>query len=417
LYKFVAPSILALLVLTSLVFLCLAKIHVIGFILIIGVSLAIFFYFRYLRSSVFRQLRCDFEKIDERTNLLSKDIEEKKNILKIIPATCERVSYLFNASEKLIGLGDPEEVLDYLVNTLKELFPSADNILLFILHKDALHLARSFKKSDQAIKEKHGDNLEKWILKNNYSLLIDELTQEYRFDCKKMGAFRERGIHSLVGSPLSIGEKILGVVRVESKASHAFSLDDSRLLRSISDLGVVVLERANLLRSMEELAMHDPLTTLFLRDHFFSRLKEEAKRATDKKTELGVLMFDIDDFKRINDTYGHVVGDIVLKRVAKILKEVIGDAGNVICRFGGEEFIALILGADKEKIVSLAQNVRKSVEETAVSFRRRQVCFTVSIGAVAYPKDGIDVLGMVDKADQLLYKAKHEGKNRICFIG
>lgn len=416
-YNFGTLTILAVLVLTSLVLVCLAKIHLIGLILVICVSLAVFLFFRHLRHNVFRQLRSDFEKIDEKANLLAKDIEEKKKILNTIPATCERISYLFNASEKLIGLGDPEEVFDYLVNTLMELFPAADNILLFVLQKDVLRLVRSLKKSDQVIKEKHGDILEKWILKNNYSLLIDDLAQEYRFDYKKMTAFRERQIHSLVCSPLSIGEKILGVVRIESKVSHTFSLDDSRLLRSISDLSVVVLERANLLRSMEELAIRDPLTTLFLRDHFFSRLKEEVKRAGGKKAGLGVLMFDIDDFKKINDTYGHVVGDIVLKRVAKILKEVIGEAGNVICRFGGEEFIALFLGGDKQKIVAIAQTVRANVENAAVSFRRKDICFTVSGGVAVYPADGVDALEMVNKADQLLYKAKRQGKNRICFIG
>ncbi|MBU2102350.1 MAG: GGDEF domain-containing protein, partial [Candidatus Omnitrophica bacterium] len=230
-------------------------------------------------------------------------------------------------------------------------------------------------------------------------------------------AFKERETHSVIASPLSIAERVLGVVRVESKKTYSFSLDDSRLLRSVCDLGVVVLERANLLRNMKELAIHDPLTGLFLRDYFFSRLKDETHRALSNHMQLGVLMVDVDDFKRINDTHGHIVGDIVLKRVAKVLHEIVGETGNILCRFGGEEFLALIVECNRERVVTIAEQLRCAIEETVVSFRRKDICFTVSIGALTYPADGLDAHGLLDVADKLLYKAKREGKNRVCLYG
>ncbi|MDD5195717.1 MAG: sensor domain-containing diguanylate cyclase [Candidatus Omnitrophica bacterium] len=416
-YNFVTFTILAFFILASLSLSFAGKIHPIASVFVLCSACGVFFLFRHLRRTLRQSFASELDKMDEGVNLLSRDIEEKKKILDIIPAKCEKISFLFNASEKLIGLGEPEEVFDYLVNTSSELFPQADNILLLLLERDTLRLTRSVKHKNLVIKDKYGDIIDKWILRNNQSLLIEDFTQEYRFDCKKTAAFKERQIQSLISSPLSIGERIMGVMRVESKASRIFSLDDSRLLRSICDLGVVVLERANLMRRMEELAIKDPLTGLFLRDHFFSRLNNEAKRDAIKQTGLGMIMLDIDDFKKINDTYGHVVGDIVLRRIAKILKETLGEAGNCICRFGGEEFVAMVVEANKEKILTMAEAIRKNAQDTAVSFRRKDVCFTVSLGVAFHPDDGIEISNLVDEADRLLYKAKREGKNRICYIG
>jgi diguanylate cyclase (GGDEF)-like protein len=166
---------------------------------------------------------------------------------------------------------------------------------------------------------------------------------------------------------------------------------------------------------VEELAIKDSLTSLFLKDYFFKRLEEEINRTSAKKTSFGIIMLDIDDFKKINDTHGHIVGDIVLKKLANMLKEIIGNAGNIICRFGGEEFILFIVECSRERLVELGESVRKKVEQTTVNFRRQSINFTVSLGAVLYPQDADTALKLIDAVDHLLYRAKREGKNRLCF--
>ncbi|MCP4651840.1 MAG: GGDEF domain-containing protein [Candidatus Omnitrophica bacterium] len=150
--------------------------------------------------------------------------------------------------------------------------------------------------------------------------------------------------------------------------------------------------------------------------YLFARLKEEISRAKSKKSGLGIIMIDIDNFKNINDTHGHRVGDIVLKRLAKILLQLIGDSGNMVSRFGGEEFVGFLVECDKKHLIEVAESIRETVENTIVSFRRKKIVFTVSAGAVMYPDDGEDILELIDNVDHLLYKAKREGKNRVCFI-
>ena len=125
-------------------------------------------------------------------------------------------------------------------------------------------------------------------------------------------------------------------------------------------------------------------------------------------------MLDIDDFKEINDNHGHVVGDLVLKKLSHILSRIVGDSGNVAARFGGEEFVLFMVESTKEELKTVAERIRKEAESIIVSFRRKQINFTVSMGAVVYPQDGMEALDLVEKADKLLYKAKKSGKNKIC---
>lgn len=378
--------------------------------------LALFFIFHKLRRDIITRFRTELDQIEEKNNLLNDSSNSKNKILKTLPERCQKVSSLFNISQQLVELDEPEEIVDFLINYSKELFPQVERVLLFLIQKDndSLTLIRSFKKNGYVIKDKNGDILEKWVLKNNQSLLVEDLTKDFRFDYNKVIAFQERQSRSFMVSPLSIKDKIVGILRLESKVPLDFSLEDTRILRSICDFGVVVLERANLFKKTEELAIKDSLTSLFLKDYFFSRFKEEIKRAHIKKTTVGLCMLDIDDFKKINDTYGHVVGDFVLKRLSKILLQEIGNGGNIICRFGGEEFIFFVVESTRDQIVNLAESIRKKVEKITVTFRKRTISFTISLGVAVYPSDGIDALELVDKVDQYLYQAKREGKNKVC---
>ena len=365
------------------------------------------------------QFKSETEHIEGKSNLLRNSIAVSRKKMEAMPIRSERMSFLFEVSQKLIELDDSEEILDFLVSVAGALFPQADNILLFLVQekKDELTLARSLKRKDSVIKEKRGDLVDKWVLRHNQSLMIDDIMRDFRFDYNQVFAFKNRNIHSFAISPLSIGETIIGTMRLESKKPAAFSLDDSRILRSICDLGTIVLERANLFKRTEELATTDSLTSLFVRDYFFERLREETRRAQLRKSGLGILMLDIDNFKSINDTHGHIVGDIVLKRLSKILMQNVGDSGNVVSRFGGEEFMLFMVECQKDELVSLGEKIRQEAEKTTVNYRRKKVDFTVSLGAAMYPDDGEDITDLIEKVDQRMYQAKRSGKNRLCSAG
>ncbi|MCF7892300.1 MAG: GGDEF domain-containing protein, partial [Candidatus Omnitrophica bacterium] len=179
-------------------------------------------------------------------------------------------------------------------------------------------------------------------------------------------------------------------------------------------LGAVVLERANLIKRVRELAITDSLTALPLRNYFIEKAKTELNRAREGGTSAGLAMFDIDDFKKINDTHGHMVGDLVLKKFAKILKGVTEDPRITVCRYGGEEFMVLLADTDKEESLKIAESIRKKALDSTVLYRRNKVKFTISGGLVIYPDGKKDFDKIFSVADKMMYQAKNKGKNRIC---
>lgn len=414
LYNFVA-------ILSLLLLLCLASIAIIAgrisflvYITSVAAFLAIFWIFRKISFKIASNFQVETDKLEEKINLLTQDISEKSKMSVLLPGKSKKIESLFEVSHELIELYNFKEILDFFLKSLCDFFPLAENIMIFTLHKSALSLELSFKKEEYVIKEKYGDIIEKWLLKHNQSLIIEDLLKDFRFDCNKIAAFRERKIRSLIASPIAVGDTILGTVRIENSKPSAFSFDDSRLLRDMCDLAAVVLERAVLFEKAEELAIRDSLTFLFVKSHFYKRVEEELKRAKYKNSNLGIIMIDIDDFKSINDTHGHIVGDIILKRLSAVLLETVGSAG-IIARFGGEEFVIALTECNNERLVEVAQNIHKNTENAKVGFRRKNISFTVSIGAVLYPRDGLELNDLINKADQYLYKAKKEGKNKVCF--
>lgn len=356
------------------------------------------------------------EELEERINLLQEDLNKKNEILKELPQKAQKVFSLSKVIDNFTSLIEEEKIYNFFTASLKHFFAAADSILFFVLNdkSNSLELIRSVKRKAIVIKEKTGDIIDWWIVRHNQSIIVEDTTEEFRFDFLKSHAFRERGVRSLIASPLSLGERVAGVLRIESTKRAAFSLDDLRILRIFSDVGAVVLDRAHIFSQIKELATRDALTDLFLKNVFSQRMKEELKRARFNKTKLALGILDIDDFKKINDTHGHAVGDLVLKQTAQILVNVIGNSGNMISRFGGEEFVFFIVRTEAAGAREIATRIIEEIKLNPVTFRRKAIRCTASLGMVIYPDDAREHEELMGKADKLLYRAKEGGKNRAC---
>ena len=312
-------------------------------------------------------------------------------------------------------LQEVSEIYSFLGQKIKDVFKKLNVFLVYMAEEGELKLIASYKASPNlSVKSKKGDILDYWVLRYNQPLLIEDISADFRFDLEKVSSLKERVINSLILSPLSLGRKVTGVLRAESKDKRSFNFEDLRVFSVISDLASVSIDRANMFKRIQELAIKDGMTGLFLRGYFLDRLKEEMRRSLITQNPLGLILVDIDFFKRLNDKLGHIVGDLVLKKLSDILKEVIGDSGNVISRFGGEEFITFLVSSSKEKTKEVAEILRKRVENTPVIFRRNRIKFTISLGVASFPEDAKFLEDLIKKADQALYKAKREGRNRVC---
>ncbi|MGQ0542177.1 MAG: diguanylate cyclase [Blastocatellia bacterium] len=171
-------------------------------------------------------------------------------------------------------------------------------------------------------------------------------------------------------------------------------------------------------RQIHRLISHDDLTGLLSSRSFFSELRRESARAKSEGRSLCVLMMDVDHFKNVNDKYGHLTGSKTLEEIGAVIIGIMR-SGDAAARFGGEEFAAFLLDAEMSQAIVAAERVRIAIESEAFSVIRQGKPsdthhVTISIGISSFPEDSTDPIELVEMADSALYRAKREGRNRVC---
>jgi diguanylate cyclase (GGDEF)-like protein len=246
-----------------------------------------------------------------------------------------------------------------------------------------------------------------WVMQHGISRSIDDLTTA---DIASEGA--DHGIRSWLGVPLFMYGECEGVIAVQSTRAHAFGPESQRLLEALALQIASALQNAHLY----ELAMVDGLTGLYVRRYFDARIEEEVERSRRYKTTFSMIMMDVDDFKKLNDTYGHLVGDRVLKAISNVIKSQMRGV-DTATRYGGEELAVILPRTEMVGAYNLAERIREGIAELRITTDDeppRVLGVTASLGIAAFPEskaaDGTD---LVRRADRALYRAKKMGKNRV----
>ncbi len=226
---------------------------------------------------------------------------------------------------------------------------------------------------------------------------------------------RDLGIgkmRSLLVLPLCVGDGVVGAITVGHREPHRYGSERREMLEVVGNQVAVTLQNANLYAQMEHMATRDGLTGLTNRREFMSRLEETSARHRRNGRSFSLLLTDIDHFKSVNDTYGHPVGDEVLRRVSKVFQDTLREC-DLPARYGGEEFIVLLEETELEGAVVIANRLREAV--AAEVFQAEQGTFqcTISMGAAQWPGDAEELKTLIDSADQALYASKKGGRNRV----
>ncbi len=233
-----------------------------------------------------------------------------------------------------------------------------------------------------------------------------------RFDYKPLSS----NSRSLMLVPLTSHSTAMGVLVAESNDESKFHDKDIQMLSIVARSAALALENAELHRRTEELTINDELTETFNYRYFVQKLQEEKRRAARYNLPLSLIMVDIDWFKKLNDSYGHEIGNLVLKRLSEIIKKCIRDV-DVFCRYGGEEFVIILPQTPQVEATQIAERIRQQIEKAVIeTVKRGKLKVTVSVGVTSYPENGKSQDDLLAVADQALYRAKGEGRNLVCII-
>jgi two-component system cell cycle response regulator len=333
-------------------------------------------------------------------------------------------------------LGESAESFNTLIMTLSEVMETHTEIQLFsemltshleldVLSRETLiHLIKNTKANGGAILiEKSGELAVEAIdsikdaatLENNKRVLNTMRTLERQLikfpdDIILDGVVVDFHPKELIIEPIVYKNILLGILILVSSSS--FSSNDIDKLSFFSQSLSLAFRNAITYNQMQRLAALDALTGLYNRRFGILRIQEEFSRAIRASTPISLLMFDIDHFKNVNDTYGHLVGDKVLVSIAKIALASIRE-GDVLLRYGGEEFLCVLPGANKVDASIIAERIRIIVMDSAVENAEQDIKVTISIGVVTYPRNDIsDSNQLIKLADDAMYVAKETGRNR-----
>jgi diguanylate cyclase (GGDEF)-like protein len=217
---------------------------------------------------------------------------------------------------------------------------------------------------------------------------------------------------SLLVLPLLVHDRALGTLVLGSNRRGAFGDSVRPTLEVLASHVAVSLANARMLKRLEELATMDGLTGLFNKRALQEVAGQKIKSAQRFKKPLSLLVCDIDHFKRVNDTYGHDMGDIVIKGFADVLKRVKRDT-DAVGRFGGEEFVIVCEETDERGALLLAERIRSELEATKFHTELGPLSVTCSVGAAPFPLGGQTWEALFKATDEALYASKRGGRNRV----
>jgi diguanylate cyclase (GGDEF)-like protein len=256
-----------------------------------------------------------------------------------------------------------------------------------------------------------------WALRRGRIHLMNESGLE--LPCPHL---KERPLLAALCIPMMAQGEVMGVLHLQSGSIHSDELDEAptmitetqlQLAKAMADTIALALANLKLRMSLLYQSLRDPLTNLFNRRYLEETLEREVRRAARLERSVGVIMLDIDHFKKFNDTFSHEAGDMLLRELGNFLKQEIR-GGDFACRYGGEEFVVILPEISLEDIRQSAERLREKIKELRVQYGSGVLeTITLSLGVALFPENGTTAKAVLHAADEALYEAKDQGRDRV----
>lgn len=341
-----------------------------------------------------------------------------ESILRIKNTTQQNIHRLetINRVSRQIMLSlEIERTISLLNSTIQEAL-EADTYFIGILRGDEIQLDLFYDEGEyfNGTRVPLEGTLSGWVIRNQKDLFLPDLRREIELEgVKNYVSGKEKTSLSWMGVPLK-AENVTGVLALGSYQPNAFDSADMELLSNLAQHITVALDNTIRHAQVEQQAQLDSMTGVYNHGYFLKTLARQATEASANNLPLSLIMLDIDFFKQYNDTYGHLVGDDLLKRLCVAIKQHLKQS-DAVGRWGGEEFVISLPGASGLQATQIAKRIGQTIAAIPIHNREEKTIPvpTVSQGIAIYPREATEIYRLIDLADRRLYVAKQRGRNQI----
>ncbi len=311
--------------------------------------------------------------------------------------------------------------LDQVLRTIMEkidefLRPDNWSLLLLDEEKQELYFELAVGKASQALRDvriKLGQGIAGWVAQHGETVVVPDTSKDTRFFAK-VDEKTKTETQSIVAVPVRFRDTCLGVIElINCIGPDGFDPRDLKLLEALSDFAAIALENARHVKKIHELTIRDDCTTLYNARHMSFILETEIYRSQRYNYEFSVVFIDLDHFKQVNDTHGHLVGSRLLAEIGNALKahcRLIDFA----FRYGGDEFVLLLPQTSKDNALNVARRLHKLIRETIwLEPEGLKIRLTPSLGVASYPVDSRTKEGLLHMADEAMYLVKNTNRDSV----
>jgi diguanylate cyclase (GGDEF)-like protein len=326
-----------------------------------------------------------------------------------------RLETINKVSRQIMLSLETERTISLLDSTIQEAL-EADTYFIGILRENEIHLDLFYDDGEyfNGTKVPPEGTLSGWVIRNQKELFLPDLRQEVELEgVKNFVSGQDRTSLSWMGVPLK-GENVMGVIALCCYQPNAFDGADMELLSNLAQHITVALDNTIRHAQVEQQAQLDSMTGVYNHGYFLKNLARQAMESSADNLPLSLIMLDIDFFKQYNDTYGHLVGDHILKTLCAAIQHHIKQT-DAVGRWGGEEFIISLPGAGGMEARQVAERIGQTMATLQIQDREQRTIPvpTVSQGVATYPIEANEIYRLIDLADRRLYIAKDRGRNQI----
>lgn len=318
---------------------------------------------------------------------------------------------LNNFSQEVSGSSDLDAILNRIIKTAHQTNPNTLIAVTLFDENGQLNIWDSTWK-------------EEWVLKyethplNRYNIALAPilvfreplLCADIQKHKELVRLFEGIPVCALFIFPIVVDGEVAGAILISVDHNYTLHESETQILTNIATQAGVALQNLASLNQVKKQADTDGLTGLYNRRYFNEKIEELVARAKEDGSYLSLIMMDVDNFKKYNDTFGHPAGDKLLKIVAGVVSEAVRE-GDIVARYGGEEFVVILKNTSRETALQIAERIRSSVANIPFGTLKTQI--TISLGVGTLPDHASDKNSLLEFADQSLYYSKQSGKNRV----